>query len=141
MPPNLFPHSFLVWASFSIVSRETLTLTLASIISSNGSYQANRPQVHRWEGASQAARYQGIVSSLLRCFPSQISFEFDLNNGSRLAIKAARKSAPTTGGVKKPHRYRPGTVALRYVFPFNLSKIHLRFRVSYFLIGLLGSMQ
>ncbi|KAI3499106.1 hypothetical protein L1887_34899 [Cichorium endivia] len=25
---------------------------------------------------------------------------------------AARKSAPTTGGVKKPHRYRPGTVAL-----------------------------
>ncbi|KAH9679040.1 hypothetical protein KPL71_025945 [Citrus sinensis] len=27
---------------------------------------------------------------------------------------AARKSAPTTGGVKKPHRYRPGTVALRF---------------------------
>lgn len=27
--------------------------------------------------------------------------------------KAARKSAPATGGVKKPHRYRPGTVALR----------------------------
>ncbi|KAJ4817970.1 histone H3 [Rhynchospora pubera] len=33
----------------------------------------------------------------------------------QLATKAARKSAPTTGGVKKPHRYRPGTVALRYV--------------------------
>jgi len=30
-------------------------------------------------------------------------------------LQAARKSAPTTGGVKKPHRYRPGTVALRYV--------------------------
>lgn len=28
---------------------------------------------------------------------------------------AARKSAPCIGGVKKPHRYRPGTVALRYV--------------------------
>ncbi|KAI3820962.1 hypothetical protein L1987_08518 [Smallanthus sonchifolius] len=27
----------------------------------------------------------------------------------------ARKSAPTTGGVKKPHRYRPGTVALREI--------------------------
>ena len=26
---------------------------------------------------------------------------------------AARKSAPSTGGVKKPHRFRPGTVALR----------------------------
>ena len=31
----------------------------------------------------------------------------------QLATKAARKSAPSTGGVKKPHRYRPGTVALR----------------------------
>ncbi|EPB79172.1 core histone H2A/H2B/H3/H4 [Ancylostoma ceylanicum] len=27
----------------------------------------------------------------------------------QLATKAARKSAPATGGVKKPHRYRPGT--------------------------------
>ena len=33
-------------------------------------------------------------------------------------FQAARKSAPTTGGVKKPHRYRPGTVALRYVHLF-----------------------
>ena len=32
------------------------------------------------------------------------------------ATKAARKSAGTGGGIKKPHRYRPGTVALRYVF-------------------------
>ncbi|XP_032187347.1 histone H3.3A-like [Mustela erminea] len=30
----------------------------------------------------------------------------------QLATKAARKSAPSTGGVKKLHRYRPGTVAL-----------------------------
>ena len=26
----------------------------------------------------------------------------------QLATKVARKSAPSTGGVKKPHRYRPG---------------------------------
>ena len=32
-----------------------------------------------------------------------------------LATKAARKSAPIAGGVKKPHRYRPGTVALREI--------------------------
>lgn len=31
----------------------------------------------------------------------------------QLATKAARKSAPATGGVKKPHRFRPGTVALQ----------------------------
>merc|ERR1711981_1274258 len=33
----------------------------------------------------------------------------------QLATKAARKSAPAIGGVKKPHRYRPGTVALREI--------------------------
>ena len=33
----------------------------------------------------------------------------------QLATKAARKSAPATGGVKKAHRYRPGTVALREI--------------------------
>ena len=31
----------------------------------------------------------------------------------QLGTKAALKSAPATGEVKKPHRYRPGTVALR----------------------------
>lgn len=35
----------------------------------------------------------------------------------QLATKVARKSAPATGGVKKPHRYRPGTVALREIDP------------------------
>ncbi|KAA3681362.1 histone H3 [Paragonimus westermani] len=33
----------------------------------------------------------------------------------QLATKAARKSAPATGGVKKPYHYRPGTVALREI--------------------------
>ena len=37
----------------------------------------------------------------------------------QLATKAARKSAPSTGGVKKPHRYRPGTVALREISQLN----------------------
>ncbi|KAL3802215.1 hypothetical protein HJC23_001759 [Cyclotella cryptica] len=43
-----------------------------------------------------------------------------LSNGS-LATKAARKSAPTAGGVKKPHRYRPGTVALREIRKYQKS--------------------
>ena len=33
----------------------------------------------------------------------------------QLASKAARKSAPAAGGVKKPHRYRPGAKALREI--------------------------
>ena len=39
-----------------------------------------------------------------------------------LAAKAARKSAPASGGnVKKPHRFRPGTVALREIRRFQKS--------------------
>ena len=32
-----------------------------------------------------------------------------------ISNKAARKSAPVDMGIKKPHRYRPGTVALREI--------------------------
>ncbi|ORY34901.1 histone H3 [Naematelia encephala] len=42
----------------------------------------------------------------------------------QLATKAARKSSATTGatgGVKKPHRYRPGTVALREIRRYQKS--------------------
>ena len=38
-----------------------------------------------------------------------------------LSSKAARKSGPATGGVKKPHRYRPGTVALREIRRYQKS--------------------
>ena len=38
-----------------------------------------------------------------------------------LASKAARKTAPTSGGVKKPHRFRPGTVALREIRKYQKS--------------------
>lgn len=33
----------------------------------------------------------------------------------QIVVKAARRSMPATGGVKRPHRYRPGTVALREI--------------------------
>jgi histone H3 len=32
-----------------------------------------------------------------------------------------RKTAPGTGGIKKPHRYRPGTVALREIRKYQKS--------------------
>ena len=34
---------------------------------------------------------------------------------------AARKSAPATGGIQKPHRYRPGTVVLREIQRYQKS--------------------
>ena len=39
----------------------------------------------------------------------------------RLATKAARKAKPANGGVKKPHRYRPGTKALREIRKYQKS--------------------
>ena len=39
----------------------------------------------------------------------------------QLPTRDARKSAPTTGGTRKPHRYRPGTVALREIRKYQKS--------------------
>ena len=39
----------------------------------------------------------------------------------QLAQKAARKSAPSTGGVKRSYRFRPGTVALREIRKYQKS--------------------
>ncbi|ELV14178.1 Histone H3.2, partial [Tupaia chinensis] len=39
----------------------------------------------------------------------------------QLATKVARKSVPSTGGVKKPHRFRPGTGALREIRRYQKS--------------------
>ena len=38
-----------------------------------------------------------------------------------LATKAARKSATGLGGTRQPHRYRPGTVALRQIRKYQKS--------------------
>jgi histone H3 len=40
---------------------------------------------------------------------------------TQLATKAVRRMAPASGGVKKPHRYRPGTVALREIRKYQQS--------------------
>jgi histone H3 len=39
----------------------------------------------------------------------------------QIGNKAARKSAPSSGGVKKPHRFKPGTVALREIRKYQKS--------------------
>ncbi|XP_034043527.1 histone H3-like, partial [Thalassophryne amazonica] len=39
----------------------------------------------------------------------------------QVATKAAQKSAPADGGVKKPHRYRPSTMALRNIRHYQKS--------------------
>ena len=52
----------------------------------------------------------------------------------QLATKAAQKSAPTAGGVKKPRRYRPGTVALREIRKFQKSTELLLWKRPFYLL-------
>ena len=42
-------------------------------------------------------------------------------NSVKATNKAAKKTTPSTGGVKKPMRYRPGTVALREIRRYQKS--------------------
>ena len=52
-----------------------------------------------------------------------------------LATKAARKSAAATGGVKKQHRYRPGTVGLGEIRRYQKStKMPIRKALSQSLV-------
>jgi len=71
-----------------------------------------------------------LTSNACRCntphINSVLTFAIGKSTGGKaprkqLASKAARKSAPSTGGVKKPHRYKPGTVALREIRRYQKS--------------------
>ncbi|XP_044451013.1 histone H3.3-like [Triticum aestivum] len=70
-----------------------------------------------------AVREQTMLKVLLMARTKQTARKSTGGKAPRkqLATKAARKSAPTTGGVKKPHRYRPGTVALREIRKYQKS--------------------
>ncbi|KAK7918947.1 hypothetical protein WMY93_010231 [Mugilogobius chulae] len=59
----------------------------------------------------------------------------------QLATKAARKSAPSTGGVKKPHRYRPGTVALREIRRYQKSTELLIRKLPFQRCAAIGALQ
>ena len=43
------------------------------------------------------------------------------SSGGKAPTKAAQKKAPKSNGVKKPHRFRPGTVALREIRKYQKS--------------------
>jgi histone H3 len=112
-PPPLifFPHpaSSLI---ISILTNSINNINLHPSIHRYGSYQANRSQVH-W--------YDSPLQPHCRLTSSLTSIPGGKAPRKQLASKAARKSAPSTGGVKKPHRYKPGTVALREIRRYQKS--------------------
>jgi len=50
-----------------------------------------------------------------------------------IAIKTAKKTAVVSGSIKKPHRFRPGTVALREIRKFqkSVTTLEVMNRLSY----------
>ncbi|KAJ6479224.1 histone-fold-containing protein [Mycena vitilis] len=80
----------------------------------NGSHQTNRPQIDR--------RFV-VVVHVVEHFSHFSPSPPGKAPRKQLASKVARKtSAPgATGGVKKPHRFRPGTVALREIRRYQKS--------------------
>ncbi|CAG7563495.1 unnamed protein product [Fusarium equiseti] len=64
----------------------------------------------------QLASKAGKFSSSPRLDATRVFITTFVSNFS-----SARKSAPSTGGVKKPHRYKPGTVALREIRRYQKS--------------------
>ncbi|XP_040017598.2 histone H3-like [Gasterosteus aculeatus] len=75
---------------------------------------ASPPDLH----TSSEQRYQSIMARTKQTARKSTGGKAPRK---QLATKAARKSAPATGGVKKPHRYRPGTVALREIRRYQKS--------------------
>uniref|UniRef100_A0A1I7ZJE6 Histone domain-containing protein n=1 Tax=Steinernema glaseri TaxID=37863 RepID=A0A1I7ZJE6_9BILA len=51
----------------------------------------------------------------------KVAMKVPVSGRKNLATKAARKTTPAVGVVKKPHRYRPGTVALREIRKYQKS--------------------
>ncbi|KAF3791984.1 histone H3-3 [Nymphaea thermarum] len=74
-----------------------------------GKAQPGRILAVGWESGSGVSLYWVDIVNVITYAVSWVS------------VYAARKSAPTTGGVKKPHRYRPGTVALREIRKYQKS--------------------
>ncbi|XP_032949807.1 histone H3.1-like [Rhinolophus ferrumequinum] len=94
-----------------------------------------RPVMDRWPAQSEQqshyiywcrrlpSAFSFLVSEVVMARTKQTARKSTGGKAPRkqLATKAARKSAPATGGVKKPHRYRPGTVALREIRRYQKS--------------------
>ncbi|KAI9611525.1 hypothetical protein H4Q26_008479 [Puccinia striiformis f. sp. tritici PST-130] len=75
-------------------------------------------QTHQTPPVSKAYSTHPSTPSIYRNGPYQTNCPKSTGGKAprkQLAAKAARKAAPAAGGVKKPHRYRPGTVALREI--------------------------
>ena len=100
--------------NISLLTFEGTLFFFSSLILSTSLFQRNRSFYRISYDSSTAQKIQQGVQ-MARTKQTARKSTGGKAPRKQLATKAARKSAPTTGGVKKPHRYRPGTVALREI--------------------------
>ncbi|MFS7972725.1 putative transcription factor Hap3/NF-YB family [Helianthus anomalus] len=103
-PPNA-PQNPQKFSKYFSISPINTTLTSTQQITQNSSSSSHNQTLFKMARTKQTARKSTGGKAPRK----------------QLATKAARKSAPATGGVKKPHRFRPGTVALREIRKYQKS--------------------
>ncbi|XP_022346326.1 histone H3.3-like [Enhydra lutris kenyoni] len=62
-----------------------------------------------------------LVTSLVSWMLDTVSVPLSAHSPKKKVQEGRRKTKTATGGVKKPHRYRPGTVALREIRRYQKS--------------------
>ena len=108
------------------------TNQLPALLTNRNSPSANQPRLtgtlgavynrrEAWDGQFDIVVRNSLYHTMARTKQTARKSTGGKAPRKQLATKAARKSAPATGGVKKPHRYRPGTVALREIRRYQKS--------------------
>ena len=115
---QILPLSFSFFSIVCFINDSlTLTLTLSTLYLTNQTKRDNHTQTHTHQNNNNNTP----TNKMARTKQTARKSTGGKAPRKQLATKAARKSAPATGGVKKPHRYRPGTVALREIRRYQKS--------------------
>lgn len=103
--------------------QHTVVCSLASVAAGTGSREIKRSWFIVYCLLSLGVSASIVASSSTMARTKQTARNSAGGKAPRkqLATKSARKAAPKQGGVKKPHRYRPGTVALREIRRYQKS--------------------
>ncbi|XP_015416975.1 PREDICTED: histone H3.v1 [Myotis davidii] len=117
------PHLELVYLVTALVPSDTACLASSPGSSRRTAVWISRDVMEAFEVINRSAQQICYLGCFAMARTKQTARKSTGGKAPRkqLATKAARKSAPATGGVKKPHRYRPGTVALREIRRYQKS--------------------
>ncbi|XP_062865406.1 histone H3-like, partial [Trichomycterus rosablanca] len=111
----------------SLVTKDTLVQTKGT--GASGSFKLNKKQTEEKKPAAKKAAAPKVKKAAKKPAaakkPKKVTAKKPAAKKSPKKAKkpadAAKKATKSTGGVKRPHRYRPGTVALREIRRYQKS--------------------